>query len=107
MAIRVDRGGGWRLVDKEPRWIQSFDSGEARTIEGFVVDCGPGGCPEECDDHSCQDLESLGNVCSYNFETEAFVDRTVMITWSGVDCEIGATCQSGHVCGSRISAVQV
>lgn len=74
-----------------PRWIQSFDTSEARTIEGFVVDCGPDDCPEECDNQSCQDLEPLGRTCSYNHEPEAFVDRIVTITWSGIDCEIGAT----------------
>ncbi|MBN4047416.1 hypothetical protein JYT71_00260 [Acidimicrobiaceae bacterium AH-315-P05] len=74
-----------------PRWIQSFDAGEARTIEGFVVDCGAGGCPEECGDQSCQGLEPLGNVCSADHEPEAFVDRTITITWDGIDCEINAT----------------
>ena len=74
-----------------PRWIQSFETSEALTIEGFVVDCGAGGCPEECDDQACQNLEPLGNICSYNHEPEAFVDRTVTITWNGIDCEISAT----------------
>jgi len=74
-----------------PRWIQSFETNQARTIEGFVVDCGPGGCPEECDDQSCQALEPLGNICSYNYEPEAFVDRTATITWSGIDCAIDAS----------------
>jgi len=74
-----------------PRWIQSFDADEARTIEGFVVDCSAGGCAEECDDQSCQDLEPLGNVCSYDHEPEAFVDRTVTIIWNGIDCEINTT----------------
>ena len=74
-----------------PRWMQSFDASEARAIEGFVVDCGAGGCPEECDDQSCQDLEPLGSICSYDHEPEAFVDRTVTITWNGIDCEISAT----------------
>lgn len=71
-----------------PRWIQGFDSSEARTIEGFVVDCGAGGCPEECDDRSCQDLQPLGDVCAYDYKPETFVDRTVTITWDGADCEI-------------------
>jgi hypothetical protein len=71
-----------------PRWIQSFDSGEPRTIEGFVVECGGGGCPEECDNQSCQALQPLGQICSYAYQPESFVDTTVTITWQADDCEI-------------------
>lgn len=74
-----------------PRWIQGFGGSEARTIEGFVVACGTDGCPEECDDQSCQDLQPLGNVCTYDHEPVAFVDQTVTITWSGVGCQITTT----------------
>ncbi len=80
-----------------PRRIESFDTSRARTVEGFVVGCGAGGCPEECDDQSCQDLEPLGNVCSYDHEPEAFVDRTITTTWNGTDCEIDTT--TGRVNG--------
>lgn len=73
------------------RRIQGFGTSEARTIEGFVVDCGAGGCPEECDDQSCQDLVPLGNVCAYDHEPDPFLDHTVTITWNGSDCEITAT----------------
>jgi hypothetical protein len=78
-----------------PSWIQGFEPSESRTIEGFVVECGADGCPEECPGASCEILEPLGNICSYDYEPEAFVDRTVTITWADTNCKITGTIGRG------------
>lgn len=72
--------------DGEPRPVQAFLAGTARTISGFVTECGEV-CVEECEGDGCVALSRLGPECGYRHDPSE-VEVVVRITYHDTGCSI-------------------
>ncbi len=71
-------------------WWQGF-TGVPYTISGYVADCEPGGCAEECEDAACDALNRFGPECSYQYVPEPGTLTELTVVFSGNTCTIEVT----------------